>query len=429
MLKYCLHTMLLCFFACGSLHATTLTPLETSVVRSVDKHQAEALALLEKIVNINSGTQNIDGVKQVGAVVQAAFEKLGFKATWVTPPPDMNRAGTLILTHDGNKGKRLLLIGHLDTVFSKESPHQRIHMKGNIATGPGVIDDKGGIVVMWSALKALYDVGELQHRDITIVLTGDEENSGKPLSISRAPLIDAAQDREVALDFEPAFQLNSVTTARRGTSNWTLHTAGHSAHSSVIFQPHVGDGAIFEMARILNTLREKFVDEQYASFNPGLMVGGTTASLSPDTTTATGSGKKNIVAQTAVAQGDIRYISISQKEAMKALITHTVSEHLPGTSGEVVFVDSAPPMPPTPANEALLKQYSDISQHLGFGSVEAVDPATRGAGDLSHVVHIVPACMGGLGPIGRGMHTDAETLDVPTLAVNAKRVALLMNGL
>jgi len=410
----------------SSVLANTLSPAEQAIVNAVNQRQPSALPMIEKLVNINSGTQNIDGVKEVGNIVKTEFEKLGFKGTWVEVPADMKRAGTLVLTREGNKGKRLLLIGHLDTVFANNDPFNHFEQQKTTVTGPGVIDDKGGIVVMLQALTALNDAHLLDNTNITIVFPGDEENSGKPVSISRAPLINAAKNKDIALDFEPAFHLNTATISRRGTGTWTLNALGKEAHSSIVFQPAVGFGAILEMSRILNAFRVELAHEKYFTFNPGLIAGGTLNTPAPDGASFTAAGKKNVVAQTTTTLGDIRFISVEQKLAMQAAMQKIVAEHLPGTDANITFVDSIPPMPPTAQNEALLHMYSQISNDLELGSVTAVDPGTRGAGDLSHVAGIVPACLGGLGPVGTGMHSKDETMDIASLSINAQRAALLI---
>ena len=258
------------------------------------------------------------------------------------------------------------------------------------------------------------------------MLTGDEEDSGKPISISRKALLSAAKEADLALDFEPALEMDTATVARRGVSNWVLETKGISSHSAVIFQADVGFGAIFEMSRILDTLRSKLSTEKYLSFNPGLIIGGTQAELSDNTHEAKGYGKDNVIAQTALARGDLRFISAEQKESTKEFVTNIVNQHLPGTDAQISFIDAMPAMPPTPENYALLEQYSKVSEDLGFGIVDALDPAARGAGDISHVASVVPACLAGLGPMGSGMHTEKETIDLNSLSINTQRAALLI---
>ena len=179
-------------------------------------------------MNQNSGSQNIDGVTRVGAMVRAELEPLGFTVEWI----DMRatgRAGHLVARHAGNGGKKLLLIGHLDTVFEPDSPFQRFTRNGDKATGPGIEDDKGGVAVMVAALRAMRAAGTLKDADITVFLTGDEEDSGNPIELARRDLIAAGKAADIALDFEGLAQedgangpLDMGSIARRSSGSWTL---------------------------------------------------------------------------------------------------------------------------------------------------------------------------------------------------------------
>lgn len=244
--------------------------VELQIRQDVSEQKQSALSLLEKLVNINSGTLNTAGVHQVGEILRDQFNQLGFKTHWAEEPADMHRAGTLIAEHTGGQGPRILLIGHLDTVFPQESPFQKFSRHGNWATGPGIIDDKGGDIVILYALKALQAAHVLDNTNITVALTGDEEDSGKPTSISRKPLKEMAKKSDIALEFESSMGLNTATVARRGISGWMIETQGKEAHSSKIFQPSVGDGAIYELSRILNALRTTVEKEKYLSSSPGM---------------------------------------------------------------------------------------------------------------------------------------------------------------
>ncbi len=187
--------------ACSSLVlAETLTPIESAMVKAVDSENPAAIALLEKLVDINSGTMNLPGVIAVKDVIAPQIESLGFNVQWVPMQAADKRAGDLIASHPcpagtGKCGKRLLLIGHMDTVFEPGSGFQRYALvpgtNGNVATGPGVNDMKGGLVVMLSALKAMKAAGALNDTEVTIVLSGDEEAHGEPLDLSRHDMIEA----------------------------------------------------------------------------------------------------------------------------------------------------------------------------------------------------------------------------------------------
>ena len=406
--------------------ASSLSSPEKEITTYIAQHQAEQLSLLETLVNINSGTQNISGVKRVGKKLQKQFDQLGFKTQWVEEPPTMHRAPTLMASHQGTKGKRLLLIGHLDTVFSSDSPFQTYRRLGDKAMGPGVVDDKGGDVVILYALKALQASHSLDDMRITVVLTGDEEESGKPASISRKPLFEAASRSDIALDFECANTRDTASISRRGISNWIIKAQGLDGHSSTIFQPSIGYGANFELVRILNTMRTELSSEQYITLNPGLLMGGTRLSYERDDSGGRVFGKENVIAHKAIATGDLRYISQDQKQVIEKKIVAIVKQHLPETRASVRFTDGIPAMSPTEQNLALLEQYSDASRDLGYGAIKSLDPIVRGAGDISYIASMVSANLVGLGPLGTDTHSVKETLDIPALTIQTQRAALLM---
>lgn len=394
--------------------------------RYVSAHQSDQLKLLEKLVNINSGTTNLVGVRQVGEILRPLFAELGFTTRWVEEPAAFNRIGTLVAEKKGSRGKRLLLIGHLDTVFPSNSPFQRFERKGNFACGPGVIDDKGGDVVILYALKALAATHHLEDVTITVVLTGDEESSGKPTAISRRPLLAAAKQSDIALDFEWAFALDSATIARRGIATWLLQMTGKEAHSAEIFQKSIGAGAIFAMARILNSMYQELSQEKYLSFNPGLILGGTQINFDKNNSSGTVAGKDNIIAKKALASGDLRFLTQAQKINAEKNISNIVKKNLTLTKATIEFKDGIPSMPPTAANLDLLKEYSAISIALGWGPVHRLDPGLRGAGDISYIAQEMKANLAGLGAAGTGAHSQQETLDISSLPIETARAAVLI---
>ena len=221
-----------------------LTSDERSLATYIDAHNHEALALLERVVNINSGTQNFEGVREVGRAFRAELDALGFNTRWVDGGP-FKRAGHLVGDHPGT-GPRILLIGHLDTVFEKDSPFQKFErVDERTARGPGVIDMKGGDVVMIGALKALQAAGVLKSMNVVVVMTGDEEDSGDPLTAAREALVAAAKGADLAIGFEDGpGDPKLAVTARRGTTGWEVRVKGTPAHSSQIFRDDIGYGAV-----------------------------------------------------------------------------------------------------------------------------------------------------------------------------------------
>lgn len=413
------------FLTQSSLHAQKLSSVEKKIVKKAKTYNDESISFLEKVVNINSGTMHLEGVRAVGKEFDVAFNAIGFATQWIEMPADMNRAGHLFASIKGKKGKKLLLIGHLDTVFEANSPFQTFKRKDSIAYAPGGNDMKGGDVIVLYALKVLQELNLLNDRSITVAFTGDEESTGKPLSISRKDLINAAKESDIALGFETATGFNNATIARRGSSGWKLETAGKRAHSSGVFSERTGAGAIFEMSRILHQFYEEVRGEQYLSFNPGNMLGGTFVDYDKMKSSGTAFGKSNVVAQTAVVHGGLRFISEEQKENARAKMRTIVANNLPSTNATITFTDSYPAMGPTEANEELLKKLSDVSEALGFGEVAAYDPGRRGAADISFVADYVDG-LDGLGSMGTGAHTPQETINLNTFNALIQRTALFI---
>jgi glutamate carboxypeptidase len=421
--------LLLSMLSIQILQAQKLNKVEKQLVATVSANNSEAISFLEKVVNINSGTLNLKGVQEVGAVFSDAFSSIGMQPRWIPMPDSLNRAGHLFVETPMVKkptGKKLLLIGHLDTVFEENSPFQTFkRINDSIAHAPGGNDMKGGDVIILYALKALSEQGLLKNTQVIVAFTGDEESSGKPLSVSRKDLIDAAKKSDVALGFETSTGFNYATVARRGSSGWKVTTTGKRAHSSGVFSERTGAGAIFEMGRILNDFYEEVKGPDLLTFNPGMIVGGTFTSIDPLTGNATAFGKSNVVAQTATVQGGLRFISEAQKDSARIKMRAVVARNLPQTSAEITFTDSYPAMPPTAENEALLAQLNQVSLDLNQGTVLAYDPGKRGAADTSFVANYV-ACLDGLGTMGTGAHTPQETVNLNTFEALTQRTAVLI---
>jgi glutamate carboxypeptidase len=399
----------------------TLSAVERKIRDYVRSHEAEQIALLEKAVNISSGTLNLQGVRSVGRLFEPQFSSIGFDPQWVALPDAVGRAGHFFAEHKGTRGKRLLLIGHLDTVF--EGDGERFVRYDTLAAGAGSSDMKGGDMVILYALKALQSVGALNGTRIIVALTGDEEDAGALFDVSRKPLIDAAKRSDIALGFEE--DAGKGTIARRGMGGWQLVVTGRQAHSSGIFSPGASYGAIYEAARILDEFREKLSGEKYLTFNPAVIVGGTDVTYDSSRIAGTAAGKDNIIAPKVFARGDLRFISRDQEAKAREQMRAIVAEHLPGTSATITFEDGNPAMPPTKGNYALLATLDSVSRALGQGPVEALDPGQRGAGDISFVSDYVDA-LDGLGVIGMRSHTPDERVNLKSIVPATERAAILI---
>lgn len=399
------------------------------IVNHVDEEAARAILLLEKSVNINSGSMNFEGVRAVGRLLAPEFEELGFRTEWVDGAP-FGRAGHLVAHRDGS-GPRILLIGHLDTVFPVDSPFQEFEIVDeHFARGPGTTDMKGGNVIMIQALRALRAAGVLDDISVRVVLTGDEELSGNPKSLRSAALVEGGKWADYAIGFEDGDgNPETGVIARRGSSGWTLSVSGKRAHSSQVFQPEYGDGAIYEAARILNTFRTELSTMENLTFNPGLILGGTDVEYDVAANRGTAFGKDNVISGTVTVTGDIRAVSLQQWEDAKRKMREIVSDHLPVTDATIEFDQGYPPMAPSEGNYALLDIFSTVSQELGFGEVRAVNPRNAGAADISFVANDVEMAMDGVGLMGSGGHTLDEVADLRTMGQQTKRVAVLLHRL
>ncbi len=403
-----------------------LAEREAAIVAAVDAKNADALALLERVVNINSGTQNLAGVREVGTVFRAELDALGFKTQWIDGA-SWRRAGHLVADHPGN-GPRILLIGHLDTVFEPDSPFQKFERLGaTSARGPGVIDMKGGDVIIVHALKALDAAGILKSLNVIVVMTGDEEAPGRPYSRAREALVAAAKGAAAAIGFEDgAGDPRTAVTARRGTTSWELRVKGTPAHSSQIFRPGIGPGAIFEAARILTGFHTRLAGEEHLTLNPGVILGGTSVEFDAAQSRGAAFGKTNVVAETALVTGDLRTLSSDQLARARKTMEGIVVSPQPTTHSTLTFDDGYPPLAPTAGNARLLSLYDRASQDLGFGPVAAVSPDKAGAADVSFVAGDVPMILDGVGLMGHDDHTPGETADLRTLPSQTKRAAVLL---
>ena len=399
--------------------AFALSSEEQKIVARVDARREDFARDLQEAVMVDSATENLAGVRKMAEVFGRQLTALGFESRFVELPASTGRSGHLVAEHRGTKGRRILLLGHLDTVY----PGGNYRREGDIAHGSGVGDMKGGDLVMIHALRALQEAGLLADAQIIVVMSGDEEAPGSPLEVVRHDLLAAAGRSELALAFESAIG-HTGTVARRGSISWLMETQGTTAHSSGIFSAAVGAGSVYEMARILSGFYTELRKLDGVTLNSAMVAGGADGDL-----TRTGgkvAGKTNIIPQRTLVRGDLRFVSTAQlaeaQAAMQAIVT---SGNLPRTSAVLKFDQGYAAMPPSPENYKLLAQLDQVSRDLGFGAMTAFDPRARGAGDISFVSPPLPA-LDGLGLGGNGEHTLDESTDLSTAPELIKRTAVLL---
>jgi glutamate carboxypeptidase len=410
-----------------------LSPIEQQIAAEIHAHAPQALELLRQSVLINSGTMNQPGVRAVGKLFRDQFDQLGFQTRWIELPPELRRAGHLLAEHPGRQGKRVLLLGHLDTVFEPGNTtpawEPQPEADGSVLRikGQGVSDMKGGDVVIVEALRALKQVGALDSARIAVMFTGDEEAAGDPKSVSRGDMVTVAKRSDVALSFEGSITgkdgLSQATVGRRSSSFFDLEIKARQAHSMGVFGPG-GYGAVYEAARILDAFRQQVV-EPGLTFNPGVILGGTDVVFDEVNSRGTAFGKTNVIANTVTVKGDLRYLDYPQRDRAQARMREIVAQSLAGASASISFRDSYPPMAVTPGNLKVLAQYSQASQDAGLGPIGAVPPESRGAGDIQFIAPIIDS-LDGLGAGGGGAHSPNEYLDVASIERSAIRAAILI---
>jgi glutamate carboxypeptidase len=409
--------------------ASQTDPVERRVAELVDTHLDDAIDLLRRQMEIGSDTYNHEGVRRVAEVLAPELERIGFRVEWI-PQEHVGRAGHLVAERTGPVGHRVLLIGHLDVVQEGPGWFER---DGHTVRGPGANDMKGGNAAMLLALRALHYAGALEGRTIRVIFTGDEESLGRPVDEARRVMVEMASDSDVALEFETAIagrDHDYGTIARRGSGGWLLTVEGRTAHSSGIFSERTGAGAVFEAARILSAFYDELRGEEFLTFNPAVILGGTDVEYDAGAVQGSVASRTNIVAGRAVVHGGIRTISDDQLERARDRMREIVARSLPHTAATLEFTDGYPGMPPTEGNRQVLAIYDRVSRDLGFGPVEEFDPGGRGASDLSFAApHVTIGALGGIGVEGTGAHTDDETMDLRSLPKSAKRAALLIHRL
>jgi glutamate carboxypeptidase len=409
----------------GSAAAASLDASERRIVRAIDARSNQWVGLLAETVDVRSATENHAGVRAVGAIYEREYRALGFATRWVALPAEVRRAGHFVATHPGRPGSpRLLLIGHLDTVLQDES----FRRDGPRGYGSGAADMKGGNLVALEAVRALATAGLLRGIDVTVVYTGDEEDTGAPIEATRAALLEAAANADIALAFEGASSGKGVI-GRRGIGSWRLQVTGSQGHSSGIFQEPRGYGAIFEAARILERFRTE-LREANLTYNPSVIVGGTDVTYDTASKSGTALGKTNVVPRQVEVEGDIRYLGTVQFESARRAMQSIVAANLPGTTARIDFVVEYPSMAPNPGSERVLAVFDGVSRDLGGEPIVAQPPMERGAGDIAFVCEDGRlACLDGLGAFGDEEHAPGEFVELDRLPLQVKRAAVLMHRL
>jgi glutamate carboxypeptidase len=312
----------------------------------------------------------------------------------------------------------------MDRVFEGEG--HRFQRAGETIRGAGIMDMKGGDVVILYALKALNSAGVLDHSTVRVFFTGDEESPGTPTDASRRELVEAARQSDVALSLEP--NLGKAAIGKRGLSTWSLDVIGVQGHSAFVLRARGGAGAIYEAARILDGFQRTYSVHPSITVNPGLILGGTDVAYDAERSSGTSAGKFNVIAKAVTVKGDLRFLSDGDREEAKARMREIAAANLPKTTAKLTFEDLVPGWPATDGNRAILRIVDTVSRDLGQGPVEADDPAARGFGDFNFIGSLLSG-VDGIGVKGEGFHGPDERIEVKSLGPATTRAAVLISRL
>jgi glutamate carboxypeptidase len=376
-------------------------PPLTDLRARVAEHIPAYLVELETLVNLDCGSYTADGVNRVADLVGSRLAALGatVERRGGGTAPNGRTLGDVVVGRLAGHGPRLLLLGHMDTVFEPGTAAERpFRVEGERATGPGVSDMKGGLLAGLMALGALRDAG--YEASVTFVANPDEE-IGSPFS---GPLIRRlAEEHDVALVLECARANGDIVSARKGVAEVAVTIHGRAAHAGV--EPEKGRSAILAAARMIDALDGLYGRWPTVTCNVGVIAGGT---------------RPNVVAETCRLEVDLRAATAAEYAAAGEALAEIVAT--PGvldTTAEHEVVASHPPMEKSAATARLVDLAAAIGAELGF---EVHDATTGGASDANTTAAAGVPTLDGLGPIGGDDHAPPEWLD---LASVAPRTALL----
>ncbi len=379
--------------------------MEIKIFKQLQAYETEMLQLLEKIVNIDSGADALDGISAVAREIGAFLQSLGFTLEYLETP----NAPVQLLAKRARPGKKQILFsGHMDTVFSKGTAAARpFKVECGRAYGPGVLDMKGGLVMALYAIKSLVENG-WENTDFTILLCGDEEMS-HPLTDAIAQFKKAGAGKDAVFNLEFGRADGSVVTGRKGTTRPTLVVEGLAAHAGN--EPEKGASAILELAHKTIALHALNNFEVGTTYNMGVMSGGTMANIVPDK---------------AIGELDVRFRTIAEAEKSIADVRRiTEINFVPHTKTTVTGnVIKFMPFETTPGVQKLYEHYASQAARFGFakpgqqyvgGASDAAWPAMTGAPTLC-----------GVGPCGAGAHSADEYIEVSSLT---QRALLLVSSI
>jgi glutamate carboxypeptidase len=370
-----------------------MAPLPT-LERAVAGQRARFLEQLERLVNVDCGSYTPEGVNKIADFCADALRALGAGVERLPhrPAPDGQRLGDLVVGRLAGDGPRLLLIGHMDTVFDPGTASVRSYRTdGDRAYGPGVTDMKAGLLAGLHALEALRAIGE--RPSVTFVANPDEE-IGSPFSTPH--IRNLVPEHDAALVLECARANGDIVSARKGTVDVRITITGRAAHAGV--EPEKGRSAILEAAHKVVTLHALNGRWPSVTVNAGVIHGGT---------------RPNVVAERCELKVDVRAARATEFEEAKAEVERIArTRTVDGTQAEVTRSPGHPPMERSEGTARLAELAIGIAADLGF---QLSDAATGGASDANTTAAAGLPTLDGLGPVGGDDHSVDEWLDLTSI--------------
>lgn len=361
------------------------------MLKFLEEHQCDMLHLLEKFVNIDSGSHHKDGVDNIGQILKKLYQELDFT---VEEFPQEELGNHLIFKHKDAKEPKIIILAHMDTVFPVGTAKERpFRIEGNKAYGPGVIDMKASLVTVYYSMLSLLKFNQDGYKNVQILINSDEEIGSK----SSRPLIEQmVKGKKYALVMEPARKNGFLVSSRRGNGQFTLEIHGKAAHSGI--EPEKGRSAIEELAHKVIQLHKLSDPVHGINVNVGLIEGGSAINTVSD----------HAVAKIDIRISDMEQIKLLKKEMQKICATTDVNGTTVSLEGRI----SRPPMKKNEKTEKLLAVIKEVGEMIG---VDIHDTATGGGSDASFPAALGIATIDGLGPVGGNAHTEKEYLDIESL--------------
>jgi glutamate carboxypeptidase len=384
----------------------TAMPDPAALSRIVESRLPRFLAELEQLVNIDCGSYTPDGVNRVADFVTDALRSLGatVERTPHEPEPAQSQLGDLVVGRLEGEGPRLLLVGHMDTVFDPGTAAERPYRsEGGRAFGPGVTDMKAGLLAGLHAIGALQEAGE--RPSVTFVANPDEEIGSR---FSTPVIRSLAPEHDAVLVLECARANGDIVSARKGIADYHVTITGRAAHAGV--EPEKGRSAILEAAHQVIALHALNGRWPTVTVNAGVIHGGT---------------RPNVVPESCSLEVDLRAATVDAFEAAATEIERLASAPtVSGVSVSVARTAGHPPMERTDASARLVAVAVEVAGELGF---ELRDAATGGASDANTTAALGVPTLDGLGPVGGDDHSVDEWLDLDSVAPRTALLAELMS--